>query len=211
MNYIKRLGGFAVLKKRKDEFADFNQLVSKANKRYRRLAQKGWNTGAYKKAVQTGGAFHNKRGASYQEKAREYKRVKNFLGAKTSTVRGSKKVIKGMLSRTGLDDFVGTNINGIVATKEVEETDGALTTINIINKFFDVASMVDEYLKNNRGVRVSSNEIWRSIHDTYLTGYKEDFSDEEADVIVGNIVRKLHHDYLSSHGSGSSKQTWSSI
>lgn len=193
---------------KKDEFDDFNQLVSKANKRLRRLAKKGWKTGALKKATQTGGHFHNKRGSSYKEKAREYKRVKNFLNAKTSTVRGSKKVLKGMLSRTGLEDIVGNDADTIMTTKEVAGADGSVT---IINKFFDIASMVDDYLKNNRGVRVSSDEIWRSIHDTYLTGVKEEFTDTDAEEAVGNIVRRLHNNYLSSHGSSSSHQTWSTI
>jgi len=196
-----------VRKKRRDEFADFNQLVSKANKRYRRLAKKGWNTGAYKKAVQTGGAFHNKRGMSKNEKAREYKRVSNFLNAKTSTVRGSKAVVSGMLKRTGLADIVGTNTDKILVSGfEVDDT-----TVTTINKFFDVASMVDDYLQNSRGVKVSSDEIWRSIHDTYLSGYKQDFSNADAEKEVGNIIRRLHHDYLSSHDSGSSNQTWSTI
>lgn len=192
----------------KNEFSDFNKLVSKANKRYRRLEKKGWKTQAYKKARATGGQFHNKRGASYKEKAREYKRVKNFLQSKTSTVRGSKKVLKEMLSRTGLDDIIEDTPDTIMTSEE--QTDGSGSTI-IINKFFDIASMVDEYLENHRGVKISSDEIWRSIHDTYLSGYSGDFSNEDADAIVGNIVRKLHQDYLKSHGSSSSHQTWSTI
>lgn len=189
------------------DYSDFNKLVSKANKRYRRLEKKGWNTGAYKKAVQTGGAFHNKRGMSKNEKVREYKRVSNFLNAKTSTVRGSTKVVKGMLSRTGLSDFVGNNADKIlVSGVEVDDT-----TVTVINKFFDIASMVDDYLQNSRGVKVSSDEIWRSIHDTYLKGYKQDFSNADAEQAVGNIVRQLHNNYLRSHGSSSSHQTWSSI
>lgn len=195
-------------RKKKDDFADFNQLVSKANKRYRRLAKKGWNTGAYKKAVETGGAFHNKRGASYKEKAREYKRVQNFLNSKTSTVRGSKKVVKSMLKRTGLDEIIGDDAETIMTTDVVKGADGSTS---VVNKFFDIASMVDEYLENHRGVKVSSDEIWRSIHDTYLKGYKVDFSDVNVDEIMANTVRRLHKEYLDSHDSSSSKSTWSTI
>ena len=214
---MKRLGAFAVTKKikkrkkRYPEFDDFNQLVSKANKRLRRLSKKGWHTGAYKKASETGGAFHNKRGASYQEKAREYRRVKNFLNSKTSTVRGSKQVLTGMLSRTGLEDIVGNDANVIMTSEEVMSKSGSYSSIKIINQFFDIASMVDDYLKNHRGVRVSSDEIWRSIHDTYLSGYAGDVSDADAEEVVGNVVKRLHRDYLRSHGSSSSHQTWSSI
>lgn len=195
---------------RKDnEFADFNKLVSKANKRLRRLAKKGWKTRAYKKAVKTGGKFHNRRGASYKEKAREYQRVKNFLNSETSTVRGSKKVLKDMLSKTGLGDILDTDDpDTILTSEEIENGDGSTT---VINKFFDIASMVDEYLENHRGVKISSDEIWRSIHDTYLAGYTEDFSDADAEQIVGDVVRRLHNDYLKTHTSSSSHKTWSTI
>ena len=194
---------------RKDnDFADFNKLVSKANKRLRRLAKKGWKTRAYKKAVQTGGQFHNRRGASYKEKAREYQRVKNFLNSDTSTIRGSKKVLKQMLSRTGLEDIVGDDPDTIMTSEEVENGDGSIT---LVNKFFDIASMVDDYLENHRGVKISSDEIWRSINDTYLAGYTEDFSDADAEEIVGNVVRRLHNDYLKTHSSSSSNKTWSAI
>lgn len=198
---------FAVSKK-DNEFADFNKLVSKANKRLRRLSKRGWKTRAYKKAVQTGGKFHNRRGASYKEKAREYQRVKNFLNSDTSTIRGSKKVLKQMLSRTGLEDIVGDDPDTIMTSEEVENGDGSIT---LVNKFFDIASMVDDYLENHRGVKISSDEIWRSIHDTYLAGYEEDFSDADAEEIVGDVVRRLHNDYLKTHTSSSSHKTWSAI
>ena len=197
-----------MVSKKDNEFADFNKLVSKANKRLRRLEKKGWETRAYKKAVKTGGEFHNRRGASYKEKAREYQRVKNFLNSDTSTVRGSKKVLKQMLSRTGLEDIVGDDPDTIMTSEEVENGDGSIT---LVNKFFDIASMVDDYLENHRGVKISSDEIWRSIHDTYLAGYEEDFSDADAEEIVGDVVRRLHNDYLKTHTSSSSHKTWSAI
>ena len=190
------------------DHSDFNQLVSKANKRYRRLEKKGWKTGALKKAKETGGAFHNKRGMSSKEKAKEYQRVSNFLKSKTSTVRGSKKVLKDMLHRTGLKDIVSDDPDTIFTTSIEAGDDG---TGEIVNQFFNVASMVDEYLKNNRGVKVSSDEIWRSVHDTYLEGYDDDFSEADADEMVANAVRKLHKEYLKSHGSKSSNKTWSTI
>lgn len=197
-----------MVSKKDNEFSDFNKLVSKANKRLRRLSKKGWKTRAYKKAVQTGGKFHNRRGASYKEKAREYQRVKNFLNSETSTVRGSKKVLKQMLSRTGLEDIVGDDPDTIMTSEEVENGDGSIT---LVNKFFDIASMVDDYLENHRGVKISSDEIWRSIHDTYLAGYSEDFSDADAEEVVGDVVRRLHNDYLKTHTSSSSHKTWSAI
>lgn len=191
------------------DYSDFNKLVSKANKRYRRLSKKGWKTGALKKAKETGGAFHNKRGMSAREKAKEYKRVSNFLNSKTSTVRGSKKVLNNMLDRTGLSDMIGGKGDTVITTVFKSDVDGSTQSIN---KFFDIASMVNEYLENNRGVKVSSDEIWRSIHDTYLKDEPApEFSDVDGDAIVAETVRKLHKDYIKSHGSKSSNQTWSTI
>ena len=190
------------------DFKDFNRLVSKANKRYKRLGEKGWKTGAYKKAQATGGKFHNSRNASYNERAREYKRVKNFLNSKTSSVRGSKQVMKDMLNRTGLDDIIGNDIDTLMGTKKGENPDGSIV---IMERFFDIASMVDEYLEQNRGVKVSSDEIWRSIHDTYLSDYGAEVDNINIDEVIGNVVRRLHKQYLGSHGSSSSSKTWSTI
>ena len=44
------------------------------------------------------------------------------------------------------------------------------------------------------------DEIWRSIHDTYLTGYTQEFSDVDAEEAVKKIINKLHEDYLESTG-----------
>ena len=182
-------------RKENDPFSDMNRLVSMANKRLRRMERKGYKSPAYKKAMKTGGKFHNVRGASYNQKAREYQRVQNFLGEKTSTLRGSKKVLTDMLSRTGLDDAV--DLDTIMTTDEHELSDGS---VEIVNKFFDVASKVDEYLENHKHTKISSDEIWRSIHDTYLTGYTQEFSDVDAEEAVKIIIKKLHEDYLESTG-----------
>ena len=182
-------------RKNDDPFSDMNRLISMANKRLRRMERKGYKSPAYKKAMKTGGKFHNVRGASYNQKAREYQRVQNFLGEKTSTLRGSKKVLTDMLSRTGLDDAV--DLDTIMTTDEHELSDGS---VEIVNKFFDVASKVDEYLENHKHTKISSDEIWRSIHDTYLTGYTQEFSDVDAEEAVKKIINKLHEDYLESTG-----------
>ena len=100
-----------------------------------------------------------------------------------------------MLSRTGLDDAV--DLDTIMTTDEHELSDGS---VEIVNKFFDVASKVDEYLENHKHTKISSDEIWRSIHDTYLTGYTQEFSDIDAEEAVKKIINKLHEDYLESTG-----------
>ena len=190
----------------KNEMKDFNRLVSMANKRMRRMEKKGYQSPAYKSAVKSGGKFHNKKGASFNEKQKEYHRVKQFLGMKTSTVRGSKKVIKNMLEATGLDDVVDADT--IMTTETQTDSDGS---VEVINKFFDLASMVDDYLDSARKT-VSSDEIWRSIHDTYLADYDEgDYDDTEAEQMVGTIVDQLHAKYLQRTAHNARKRNYNTF
>ena len=79
-------------RKNDDPFSDMNRLVSMANKRLRRMERKGYKSPAYKKAMKTGGKFHNVRGASYNQKAREYQQVQKKLREKNRKMRESKKV-----------------------------------------------------------------------------------------------------------------------
>ena len=170
----------------KDDMKDFNRLVSMANKRLRRLEKKGYKSPAYKSVMKSGGKFHNRRGASFNEKQKEYHRVKQFLGMKTSTIKGSKKVLNDMLKATGLDDVVTADT--IMTTEIKNETNGNEIKSEIVYKFFDLASMVDDYLKSVRRT-VSSDEIWRSIHDTYLANYDQsNFDNSDPTEMVRNVI-----------------------
>lgn len=190
----------------KKDLKDFNRLVSMANKRLRRMEKKGYKSPAYKATMKSGGKFHNKRGASFNEKQKEYYRVKNFLGMKTSTIKGSKKVLKDMLSATGLDDVLDADT--IMTSSTKDNGDGS---VDVVNKFFDLASMVDDYLKSARKT-VSSDEIWRSIHDTYLADYDEsNFDDQDASQMVGKIVDKLHAQYLQRTGKSERQRNYNTF
>lgn len=186
----------------KDEMKDFNRLVSMANKRLRRMEKKGYKSPAYKSAMKSGGKFHNRRGASFNEKQKEYHRVKQFLGMKTSTIKGSKKVIKDMLGATGLDDVVDADS---IMTSDIENGN------EIVYKFFDLASMVDDYLKSVRRT-VSSDEIWRSIHDTYLANYEHSkFDDSDPTEMVRNVIEQLHAQYLQRTGKSGRKREYNTF
>lgn len=194
----------------KDEMKDFNRLVSMANKRLRRLEKKGYKSPAYKSVMKSGGKFHNRRGASFNEKQKEYHRVKQFLGMKTSTIKGSKKVINDMLKATGLDDVVTADT---IMTTEIknETTNGNEIKSEIVYKFFDLASMVDDYLKSVRRT-VSSDEIWRSIHDTYLANYDQsNFDDSDPTEMVRNVIEQLHAQYLQRTGNSGRKRNYNTF
>ena len=194
----------------KDEMKDFNRLVSMANKRLRRLEKKGYKSPAYKSVMKSGGKFHNRRGASFNEKQKEYHRVKQFLGMKTSTIKGSKKVLNDMLKATGLDDVLTADA---IMTTEIKNTttNGNEIKSEIVYKFFDLASMVDDYLKSVRRT-VSSDEIWRSIHDTYLANYDQSsFDESDPSQMVGRIVQQLHEQYLQRTGNSGRKRNYNTF
>ena len=194
----------------KDDMKDFNRLVSMANKRLRRLKKKGYKSPAYKSVMKSGGKFHNRRGASFNEKQKEYHRVKQFLGMKTSTIKGSKKVLNDMLKATGLDDVVTADT---IMTTEIknETTNGNEIKSEIVTKFFDLASMVDDYLKSARRT-VSSDEIWRSIHDTYLVNYdKSNFDDSDPTEMVRNVIEQLHNQYLQRTGKSGRQRNYNTF
>lgn len=68
-------------------------LASAGNKRIKRLQQAGYNTPALRYTMRHGGNFSVK-GKDKDALLEEFKRVKGFLNAKTSSVRGAKQSIK---------------------------------------------------------------------------------------------------------------------
>lgn len=69
------------------------RLASAANKRVRRIEQKGITTPATRAAERSGGKFTAK-GKNLNQLRNEYKRIKNFLRNETSTLKGYKKFAK---------------------------------------------------------------------------------------------------------------------
>lgn len=174
--------------------SEFRRKASMANKRIKRMESQGFQSPAYKQMMKTGGNFSIK-GLSGKELERENARLDKFLNAKTSTVRGSKKVYNAMIKRTGIDKLLTDSELGVqIATIETEPVGDAEGSTAVIDKFFDLASMVDEYLKNHRGVKLSSGEIWGSIVDTYLSDYELDMDNPEE--TVRKVINGLHANYL---------------
>ena len=82
-------------KKQKDFRQEVSRLNSMANKRIKRLANSKFNSSpAYQKWLKSGGQKFSIRGKNQQEVWKEYYRVQQFLDYETSTITGSKKVLK---------------------------------------------------------------------------------------------------------------------
>lgn len=182
--------------------SEFRRKASMANKRIKRMESQGFQSPAYKQMMKTGGKFSIK-GLSGKDLERENARLDKFLGSKTSTVRGSKKVYKDMLSRTGIgdllagtDDVAGLGIITIEGPEDYESKNhGDMSAQAVISNFFDIASMVDEYLRNHRGVKLTSGEVWGSIVQEYLSD--TDLSAiSDPDEIVAKVIKRLHANYL---------------
>lgn len=182
--------------------SEFRRKASMANKRIKRMESQGFQSPAYKQMMKTGGKFSIK-GLSGKDLERENARLDKFLGAKTSTVRGSKKVYKDMLARTGIgdllagtDDVAGLGIMTIEGPEDYESKNhGDMSAQAVISNFFDIASMVDEYLRNHRGVKLTSGEVWGSIVQEYLSD--TDLSAiSDPDEIVAKVIKRLHANYL---------------
>lgn len=77
-----------------------SRLSSTANKRLKNLESKEIRSPAYRGAVKSGGKF-GARGKNINELRSEYMRVRGFLKAKTSTIKGYQKVRNELLDRIG--------------------------------------------------------------------------------------------------------------
>ena len=88
-----------------------SRLSSAANKRMKRIEEKGYkHNPAYKSAEKSGGKFGAK-GKTLNQLRSEYMRVTRFLQAKTSTVKGYKQVQIEAAKRIGIPDDVTISEN----------------------------------------------------------------------------------------------------
>lgn len=131
-----------------------SRLVSMANKRLIRLeSNKLTDVPAYQQLVDIMG---NKprfsiRGKDYNELQREISRMRRFLDAKTSTVRGANQVLKEMAKNTGIK---------YKTMKELREK---------AKLFFELANKVEQYLRTVHDIAsaIGYQKIWEAVN-TYV-------------------------------------------
>ena len=145
-----------------------SRLVSMANKRLIRLeANKLTDVPAYQQLVDIMG---NKprfsiRGKDYNELQREISRMRRFLDAKTSTVRGANQVLKEMAKNTGIK---------YKTMKELREKS---------KLFFELASKVEQYLRTVHDIAsaIGYQRIWEAVN-TYVKDVKHDIDTTKLDL-----------------------------
>ena len=127
-----------------------------------------------------GGKNFSVKGKDYNALQQELARVNMFIDAKTSTVRGSNKVIKEMAQNTGM------KYNRL---SELYAKSG---------KFFELASKVEQYMKNVNasGQVMGYQKLWETINE-YTEAEGIDLSDSELDIdtYIKEISDSLSNQY----------------
>lgn len=142
-----------------------SRLASMANKRVARLeANNLKDAPAYKGYIESGGKFSVK-GKSYNELQKEVARMKTFIDANTSTVKGVNNYLKTIASNTGI--------------KYKNLTDLRLKA----PRFFELAAKVEQYLRNVEDIAsaIGYQKIWEAIN-VYVKDSKADLSAAEVDI-----------------------------
>ena len=155
---------------------EVSRLASMANKRLVRLENNGFeDSPAYKQWIESGGEKFSVRGKDYNELQKEPARVRQFVNAKTSTIRGAQSVLKAIAANTG------ANFKG----KELWAQ---------ASNFFRVASMSEQYIRNTEDVAsaIGYQKIWTAINQ-YTQANDIDLAAMQVDMeqMVGNIAQMI--------------------
>lgn len=166
---IERNNGQTLIAARKkaekvfDERAEARRLVSLANKRMKRLEEKGMTDNPAYKA--TGGKYFSVRGKSQAEVQHLLREIDKFINAKTSTVRGTNAYLKEMAANTGV---VYDNLADLK---------------KMTPKFFELSSKIEQYLRNveDMASAIDYNQIWEQIN-VYVKENEVDLTKAQGDI-----------------------------
>lgn len=158
-----------------------SKVISMANKRISRLEKSNLtDSPAYAKLVDSkGNPKFSVRGLDHNQLQSEMSKVKKFVQAKTSTVRGINTTLKEMANNTG------------IKYKNLKDLRSKASS------FFNLASKVEQYLRNVEDVAsaIGYQKIWEAINQ-YVKSENLEF-DEVEDSLDGltNIVDGLLNGY----------------
>ena len=155
---------------------EISRLASTANKRIARLeTNEMTDSPAYKSYLESGGKFGVK-GKTHNEIQAEAARLKRFLDAKTSTVRGTIGVLKDIAKNLDIE---------FESAKDLKAR---------ASKFFEVASKVEQYLRNvnDSASAIGYQKIWNAIN-TYTKENSLELKNLGGDIdeIILNVGKML--------------------
>lgn len=128
---------------------EVSRLASLANKRIKRLENNDLtNTPAYQRYIKDGGEKFGIKGKDFNRTQRELARIRRFVEAQSSTVRGANTLLKDMANNTG------------IKYKDMNDLKQKA------DKFFDLSSKIEQYLDNMRAAAsdVGYQKIWEAIN-----------------------------------------------
>lgn len=156
------------VQKLRAERQEASRLASLANKRLKRLEQKGLEKSP---AYQATNGYFSVRGKNQAEVQAMIREMNKFIAAKTSTVRGTNAYAKEIAANTGV------KYNNL---KQLQK---------MIPKFFELSSKVEQYLRNieDMASAINYNQIWEQVN-VYVQDNKIDLS-----IAEGNIDAMIKH------------------
>ena len=159
-----------------------SKVISMANKRLARLEKSNLtDSPAYSKLVDSkGNPKFSVKGLDHNQLQSEMSKVKKFVQAKTSTVRGINTTLKEMANNTG------------IKYKNLKDLRSKASS------FFTLASKVEQYLRNVEDVAsaIGYQKIWEAIN-TYVSKNEVDLSRSETDIesIIDEIGELAMNEY----------------
>ena len=149
-----------------------SRLVSMANKRVARLeANDLKDAPAYRGYIESGGKFSVK-GKTYNELQVEVARMRTFINANTSTIKGINKYLRGIADNTKIKY---KNLKDLRAKA---------------SKFFELSEKVKQYLKalDDLSSNIGYQKIWEAVN-VYVANSKVDLAGAELD--IDQVVEKI--------------------
>lgn len=153
-----------------------SRLASMANKRVKRLeANDLRDAPAYKGYIESGGKFSVK-GKTYNELQIEVARMRTFINANTSTIKGVNKYLKDIADNTKIKY---TNLKDLRAKAP---------------KFFELAARVQQYLRDldDMAATIGYQKIWEAVN-VYVSNGNVDLADASLDIeqVTEMITREI--------------------
>lgn len=167
---------------------EVSRLASMANKRLKRLEEAGLtHSPAYQKWLAEGGKKFGVKGKTINEVQAELARIRNFINAKTSTIRGLNATLKEMAANTGMKY---SNLKELHAKSE---------------KFFELASKVEQYLRTVEDIAsaIGYQKIWEAINQ-YVEATETDLTSASIDI---DKMVEIITNALASRDSGRADET----
>lgn len=153
-----------------------SRLASMANKRVKRLeANDLRDAPAYRGYIESGGKFSVK-GKTYNELQVEVARMRTFINANTSTIRGVNKYLKDIADNTKIKY---KNLKDLRAKA---------------SKFFDISAKVQQYLRDldDMASNIGYQKIWEAVN-VYVANSNTDLAGADLDIdqVVERVSRAI--------------------